>query len=555
MRCALVQFGHELIDRDPFSPVRRGGWDDSAPAAGRPLDTYAGHRSRGQGSALTRPGRMAQNRLMYEFLHSPYGPLAAVTLVVLLALAAMRNSASDPAQRGGFSRAIALFAGYLLANIGAQVLDGFHVDVVAKYARVASYVLFSFGCVRLLTSAAVWLKRTRKGRVTPKIMVEVVDAVLYVVAVTVVLRVTLKVDIGALLATPAILSLVFGLALQETLGNLFAGLSLQAEPPFAVGDWITVGPHTGRVAQTTWRQTRIITFRNESVTIPNSAVAKEHVINFSRTGEGVARDLFVELDYDSPPNAVKEACLGVLEANPRIRRNPPPMFRVSRWGASGIQYQIRYFPDQFEDGDGLADEILTTLWYRVRREGFNIPHPTGRLVVERASRTQSDEPSALEALASVDFLRPCKEDALAQIAARSTRRLFGRGEKVVQAGERGETFFVVVSGKLSARRDDGTGEPERLGPGDFFGEMSLLADGPHAATVEVAKDATLVCVNREVFGEILRRHEGLGQAVAEILKARDAESKSATADKGKGSMLDDAKNLIGTVRNAFRLRS
>jgi len=492
---------------------------------------------------------------MYGLLHSQYGPIMAGAVVVLLALAALNNSTRDLAHKSGFPRAIGLFAGYLLASIGAQVLEGLHLDTGAKYARVGSYMLFAFGSVRLMTSAAVWLTRTRRGRVTPKIMVEVVDAVLYLVAVTVVLRVTLKVDIGALLATPAILSLVFGLALQETLGNLFAGLSLQAESPFAVGDWISVGPHTGRVVQTTWRQTRIITARHESVTIPNSAVAKEHVINYSRASEGIARELLVEVDYESPPNAVKAASLDVLASHPRVRPSPPPLFRVNKWDGTGIQYQIRFFTDQFEDVDSLADELLTTLWYRVRREGFAIS-PMRQTVVERASRdvARNHGPDMVEALAGVDFLRPFSQDALAQLASRSRLCLFGRGETVVRQGQPGATFFLVVSGALAARTENGAGEAARLGPGDFFGETSLLADESQPATIEAVQDTVLVLVERKDFSEILRSHGGLEPAVAEVLARRAAESASA-ASKRNGSILQDAKDILGTVRDIFQLRS
>ena len=155
--------------------------------------------------------------VMGDFLQTEYGPLIASLLVVALALAATRNVTGNPANKTGFRRAIALYSGYLLASVGTQVLEGFRLDGPARYARVVSYILFCFGTVRLATSSAVWVTRTRHGLATPTILLEVVDGLLYIAAVTVVLRVTLKVDLGALLATPAILSLVFGLALQLSL--------------------------------------------------------------------------------------------------------------------------------------------------------------------------------------------------------------------------------------------------------------------------------------------------------------------------------------------------
>ena len=110
------------------------------------------------------------------------------------------------------------------------------------------------------------------------------DFALYVAVTIPILKLTLAIDVTTLLGTSAVVSLVLGFALQDTLSNLFSGLSMQLEQSFAIGDFISVGIHTGRVTQIAWRSTRIETFRNEQVTLPNSLVAKEAVKNFSRGG-------------------------------------------------------------------------------------------------------------------------------------------------------------------------------------------------------------------------------------------------------------------------------
>ena len=179
---------------------------------------------------------------MLAFLTNQTGGLVAVALVVVLV--ALRALTRDPIHRQELRSAALLFVGYLAARLGIGLLSPFGYVDAARYCEAAAYVLFTFGSVRTATSVGVWLFRTRRGVATPKILRDVVDGVLYVTAVAAVLRATFQVDLGGLLTTSAILSVVVGLALQETLGSLFSGLALQLDPPFSVGDWVGVGPHT-----------------------------------------------------------------------------------------------------------------------------------------------------------------------------------------------------------------------------------------------------------------------------------------------------------------------
>src|SRR5262249_47572296 len=82
---------------------------------------------------------------------------------------------------------------------------------------------------------------------------------------------------GSLLTTSALLTAVIGLSLQETLGNLFAGLAIQMQRPFDVDDWIqfdTDPKHIGRVIEINWRATKVLTLDEVEVIVPNATLAK-----------------------------------------------------------------------------------------------------------------------------------------------------------------------------------------------------------------------------------------------------------------------------------------
>ena len=92
-----------------------------------------------------------------------------------------------------------------------------------------------------------------------------------------------------LLATSAVGAVVVGFALQDTLGNFFAGLAIQIEKPFRVGHWIRVGGREGQVQEVTWRATKLRTKDGQFLIVPNSVISKDAILNYSEPTDPDAR--------------------------------------------------------------------------------------------------------------------------------------------------------------------------------------------------------------------------------------------------------------------------
>src|SRR5437899_2597623 len=128
--------------------------------------------------------------------------------------------------------------------------------------------------------------------------------------------------IWARYSTSAIFGVIIGLALQDTLGNFFAGISLHADRPFQVGDVITVGQqkHTGVVESITWRAVKIRTFQNHIVLVSNSSAAKEAIEVCPRDNLNARLVYFSTLYSDSPAKTihiVREAVRDAENVSPR----------------------------------------------------------------------------------------------------------------------------------------------------------------------------------------------------------------------------------------------
>jgi small-conductance mechanosensitive channel/CRP-like cAMP-binding protein len=449
---------------------------------------------------------------------------SAVGLALLLAMTVVRAVTDDES----FRRDLRGAQGYLVLFLGTTFLRAVTPDRwrrLDKALFVAGLVLFVFGVIR--GAAATWsfFHRRRTGVETPKILRDLVDGILFVLALLVILQATLAIDLSAVLASSAVISLVLGLALQETLGNLFAGLSLQAERPFAEGDWVRIGPHQGKVVEIGWRATKLLTGAGEGLTIPNNGVAKEAVYNYSRRGSAM-RKVTLVVGYDVPPNAFKEEALSVLRAHPRILNEPAPVVRTADLGTNGITYDLVFWVGRWEEGGEVEDEVRSQLWYRLHRAGIALSAVGNEVRLARGARAAAGaaEVDVRALLARVDFLAPVEPALLDALAARARVVRFGRGEVVLRQGDTAATpFYVIAEGEVAVRvrtPDGREQEVARLGPGEFFGEMGTLAGDPRTATVVATRDSALVAVDRDAFAELFRRAPEAARKLADVLARR-----------------------------------
>src|SRR4051812_16326738 len=373
--------------------------------------------------------------------------MVAAGAVIALLLTAIRAASNDKPLRRDLQGAILYLVSFLLIRFVSDRVVDLLPEQVNKFVRVAWLLALFFGLIRASVSLVLAFARWRSSVPAPKIVRDVIDVVLYAIAAITIFKSQLDVDLSGVLATSAVLSVVIGLALQDTLGNLFAGLSIQLERPFQVGDYVSIGEHTGKVLQVAWRATRMETFRREVITLPNSILSKTPVKNFSRASQPVGIDLYVHLSYDVPPNLAREAMMQVIASVPNVLAEPHSRVRVWGYDPDGVRWQIRYFVADYLQADNAMDELYTRLWYRLRRDGVEIPYPQRTLHFKEA-QAQAEVPEEMVAmlLDSVEIFAVLDRKSKEALRQEMPLRRFGRGERIIQEGAPGHTFYLVVSG-------------------------------------------------------------------------------------------------------------
>ncbi len=455
---------------------------------------------------------------------------------------------------------------YVLGTFVRDLLPGTLLPGSGPYLEAVLLTILAWALIRLTVWVAFDLVVNRqKGVAVPGILKSLTTAILMIFAVVFILRNTLNINLASLIATSAVLSIILGLALQDTLANMFAGLSLQVEAPFSIGDWIAFEEHLGQVVAVDWRTVKIRTLENDHVIVPNSVIAKNVVTNHSRPSRSHVRRLHLGIHYRIPPNRAKEAIIKALEIDPDVTRRPPFEVRVVNYGDFSITYQLRFYITDFARHQVIQDRIMTRVWYYLRRADVPIPFPIRdvnlrtvtqeSLAAEAAGRTWT----IVETLKEVDFLHPLTDREVSALAEKvSLYTAFG-GEIIIRQGDPGDSSFVIQSGEAEVSVDSPGGEKviTTLGPGDFFGEMSLATGAERSATVRAATDLEVIVISKKSFKHILDGNPDIAAAISPILARRQMElekrSREATEEVEKEELDKHASNMVDSIRRFFRL--
>jgi small-conductance mechanosensitive channel len=187
-----------------------------------------------------------------------------------------------------------------------------------------------------------------------------------------------------LLATSAIFSLVLGLALQDTLGHLFAGVALQFDKPYEIGDWIEIQSTgqkwVGKVHDISWRATILVSFTDETITVPNRVVAQAQISNYSTKLRPIIRSQVFRLPFGVDIELVKGLLVKAIQGVPEIRTYPAPRVMISETTESWVGFKLVYFIDDFGRQFFIIDTVISRCLAQL--EAANIELASQRLVIQ-----------------------------------------------------------------------------------------------------------------------------------------------------------------------------
>ncbi len=277
---------------------------------------------------------------------------------------------------------VGLYMGTSLARYEPHIVEAIQKPLLA-------IVILSIGwTVGGVAAAAVQVPPGANGAIpSARILSTAARAFALVVAILVALQ-TLGVSVAPILTALGVGGLAVGLALQDTLANLFAGFQILVSRQVRPGDFIQLATgEQGYVEDITWRNTTIRQLPNNIVIVPNAKLSQQVTINYSLPQAEQAVVVQVGVSYDEDLPTVERVTIEVARSVQRevagAVRDFEPVTRYHTFGDSSINFSVVMRGTEFASGFLMKHEFIKRLHARYRAEGITIPYPQRTVYVHQ----------------------------------------------------------------------------------------------------------------------------------------------------------------------------
>ncbi len=308
-----------------------------------------------------------QSLLQWEAI----GTVVAVSVFAWLLNALIRRRWSQSRHRLMSGEFRQLFVSILLSSVltTGNALTHHHflkhwLGTPLAFFALVGWIVASLRIARIYVFEWLFTNSAREG--VPVLLVDLATLGASLLAGVTLLHKVFLIEVTSLVATSAVASVVLGLALQETLGHLFAGISLQFDRPFRLGDWIEVRTGSERVAgqvvEVSWRATSLMAMGEELVLVPNKLVATGVVLNYSGRERPFVRSYVFRIPLSASIDKAKRALLDAAHDTPGILAEPSPaaflIETTESWIALKAVCFVSNYGTQFSVGDAFQTKAL-----------------------------------------------------------------------------------------------------------------------------------------------------------------------------------------------------
>ena len=423
-----------------------------------------------------------------------------------------------------FCGSLALYAALTLTGV-SPIAGG--VDI--RLGLGALTIVFSSLVVTAVVRHYVWHLYFERKRQTPmpKLLRQLVEAFVFIAACVLVLR-TIYGRTEALtsfIAGSSAVALIVGIAMQNLLGNVVAGVALELARPFKPGDWLIFDSKLAEVMEVNWRSTKLRTNDDTWLDIPNSLIVGHTIINLSFPTKQHAWRITVGVDSAIPPNEVKDLLVKAVAPSVGVLRKPAPKVFLKEFGEFAIIYEIKFSIENESIHNDIFDSVRTNIWYALHRANIRIPNPihTVQIAKPNALSAALEIPASKRALLRQKAFFQCLEEGeIEHLLGHGRLKRFGRGEPIIVQGDAGSSMFILLNGsaRVNLEVNGASQEIATLKDDDYFGEISLLTGEPRTATVIAERDCEVLEIEKEMMGDLFQKNPCLLERLSALLAER-----------------------------------
>ncbi|MBV8586901.1 MAG: mechanosensitive ion channel, partial [Verrucomicrobia bacterium] len=442
----------------------------------------------------------------------------------------------------------------LMMLVGSPVEPVYHSQNPARifWLQILICCWWALAARELITFLEL-LTSLRKGAFENQLLFDVLAGGIYVCSVLIMMGAVFRLPLQGLLATSGIIAIVLGLALQSTLSDLFSGISLVIEKPYEIGDEILLeGGVEGEVIQMNWRSTHLKNGANDVVVIPNSAIAKMRIQNHSAGSKQYSGTVNLIIDARNEPDFAIEILKQAAMTCPAILEHPPCTIAPTDLKGDQITYEIGFSTSVFSSAGNARSQLISQIYKRSRPIA---DHNGDQALVKRDTAVPLFFFAEHEFLDHIPLFEPLTSEERSKLSAKIVRRHFESGEQLLVQGEKAQSIHFIYSGVLEGSRQVKDGRKlfvRRLGPGDTYGEISLLTGAEASVTLTAITSGLVLGGKAEDLKPILEARpelcDALSHAVANLQKVVARFDESAVRE-----VAIEPHDLFWRIRNFFRL--
>jgi CRP-like cAMP-binding protein len=325
-----------------------------------------------------------------------------------------------------------------------------------------------------------------------------------------------------------------------------------------VGDWIILDDTVqGKVIETNWRATRILTGNQDVAIIPNSVIAKSRIVNCSTPTKIHGASIRVKLEPSLTPAAGCTLLNEVLLGSTHILRTPEPTVTIKDISAEMIDFELCYFVEDVSEVDRAQNELFDRVYRAVAAAGAKFSPRLGvpRTTASQDAEGESEIPERL--LAGISLFLTLTTAEKAALASQMLRKDYKPSQIIVKTGTILESLCIVSYGVLlgSVEENGGKREVARLAPGDYFGEAALLTGEPLQVELTALSWVVIYEIPKAALAPLLKARPAMAEELSESLARRQLENRTTLDhdDQKEGRAEGLADRIAAHIRRLFSL--
>ncbi len=465
---------------------------------------------------------------------SQWSVVVTATLFQFILLLALRGAAKLVLPKSGLVRLLLNLA-FFSALTGLLLYHGIppylrEDDQSAFAERLSNGILKTIwwigGAMVLASSVRMFLIFERKPR-EGRLLQDLVVALIYLTGALCVVAYVFSLPVGTIIATSGVFAIVLGLALQSTLNDVFSGIAINLGRPLSIGDWVVLDDNVqGRVLETNWRSTQLLSGTNDLIVVPNSLLAKSRITNLSGPEPSHGASLKVRLLPTKPPGVILDAMEKVLLSSNAISKFPAPSAAVLAIDRDAVEIELSFRVADLGRVGKAKNELFDLIYRHVDAAGLQLAGSTAsvHVAVEQSgvSAVAKRTATPIRLMNSIPLFAGLTDEEKDDLSSAMNRLTFHKDAVIAHQDTSLTSLMLIRSGVVAVEEKDGEGSIElaRLAPGDFFGERGVLLGALELADFIALTPVVIYELPKARLAVILRDRPAIAEELALLLASR-----------------------------------